>query len=263
MKNIHLIPTDKPSRFSLNSSGKYHLTKQLYTNSPNFIAKHICITSNEKPKAGDWSIYQNKIHKCIEDIIGDEFKKIILTSDQDLIKEGVQAIDDEFLEWFVNNPSCEEVEVDRIELNTDYRSDWKQKFRHKIIIPKEKQKQQLIDMMKGDEELGLYDNNTAIGMHTLTDTTTGCNSSRFGKQEIIDEASVRSWFNDKFKDNLWREGFKAGEEWQAERMYSEEDIDKQIQDFKHDLLESTSDSIKQLCSGAILGLNRLKQFKKK
>ena len=51
--------------------------------------------------------------------------------------------------------------------------------------------------------------------------------------------------------------------YQVKRMYTEEDIDKQIQDFKHDLLESTSDSIKQLCSGAILGLNRLKQFKKK
>jgi len=27
-------------------------------------------------------------------------KKIILTTDQDLIKDGVQSIDDEFLEWF-------------------------------------------------------------------------------------------------------------------------------------------------------------------
>jgi hypothetical protein len=34
-----------------------------------------------------------------------------LSTDQDLIKDGVQAIDDEFLEWFVKNPSCERVEV--------------------------------------------------------------------------------------------------------------------------------------------------------
>jgi hypothetical protein len=40
--------------------------------------------------------------------------KIILTTDQDLIKDGVQAIDDEFLEWFVNNTSCEEVEIKTI-----------------------------------------------------------------------------------------------------------------------------------------------------
>jgi hypothetical protein len=39
------------------------------------------------------------------------YKKIILTTDQDLIEDGVQAIDDEFLEWFVKNPSCEFVDV--------------------------------------------------------------------------------------------------------------------------------------------------------
>jgi hypothetical protein len=39
-------------------------------------------------------------------------KKIILTTDGDLIKDGIQVIDDdEFLEWFVKNPSCERVEV--------------------------------------------------------------------------------------------------------------------------------------------------------
>ena len=37
--------------------------------------------------------------------------KVILTTNKLLIKDGVQAIDDEFLEWFVKNPSCEEVEV--------------------------------------------------------------------------------------------------------------------------------------------------------
>jgi len=38
---------------------------------------------------------------------------IILTTNKLLIKDGVQAIDDEFLEWFVKNPSCEEVEITR------------------------------------------------------------------------------------------------------------------------------------------------------
>jgi hypothetical protein len=41
------------------------------------------------------------------------YQKIILTTDQDLIKDGVQAIPDEFLEWFVNNPSCEFVDVEK------------------------------------------------------------------------------------------------------------------------------------------------------
>jgi hypothetical protein len=109
MKNIHILPTDKPSRLAydfnkliLNSK---LLSPTLYKN------QNIYITNSEKPKQGEWSLYQNKIHKCIEDILGDEFKKIILTTDQDLIKDGVQAIDDEFLEWFVKNPSCEWVEI--------------------------------------------------------------------------------------------------------------------------------------------------------
>jgi hypothetical protein len=67
-----------------------------------------------------------------------DYKKIILTTDQDLIKDGVQAIDDEFLEWFVKNPSCEEVEV---EMNQgryyDYGGNVHITNAYKIIIPKE------------------------------------------------------------------------------------------------------------------------------
>jgi hypothetical protein len=64
-------------------------------------------------------------------------KKIILTTDPDLIKDGVQSIDDEFLEWFVKNPSCEEVEVADL---------WKEKNSsthdsYQIIIPQEEPKQ--------------------------------------------------------------------------------------------------------------------------
>jgi hypothetical protein len=70
-----------------------------------------------------------------------ECKKIILTTDQDLIKDGVQAIDDEFLEWFVKNPSCERVEVENKRffngfLDPEYASP-KWKYKYIIIIPKE------------------------------------------------------------------------------------------------------------------------------
>jgi hypothetical protein len=42
----------------------------------------------------------------------DYCKKIILTTNEELIKNGVQSIDDNFLKWFVNNPSCEYVEIE-------------------------------------------------------------------------------------------------------------------------------------------------------
>jgi hypothetical protein len=57
--------------------------------------------------------------------------KIILTTNKLLIKDGVQAIDDTFLEWFVNNPSCEYVDINR---------DWGYP---KIIIPQEEPKLEL------------------------------------------------------------------------------------------------------------------------
>jgi hypothetical protein len=144
MKNIHLIPTDKPSRLIKNNLGYGIVSdawKQFDIDLIQAQYQNIYITSDEKPKQGEWSLYQNKIHKCIEDILGDEFKKIILTTDPDLIKDGVQAIDDEFLEWFVKNPSCEEVEVIPLRKSSGHYDDkdvWHWDFlAYKIIIPQE------------------------------------------------------------------------------------------------------------------------------
>jgi hypothetical protein len=138
MKNIHVLPTEKRSNLFKDINGKLGFHKNWIEIPIGRINQNIYITNSEKPKAGEWSLYENKIHKCIEDIIGDEFKKIILTTDQDLIADGVQAINDEFLEWFVKNPSCEEVEVER-EKSIGYTEDRARVFygKLKIIIPKE------------------------------------------------------------------------------------------------------------------------------
>jgi hypothetical protein len=143
MKNIHVLPTDKPSRVykhlgrELKHTVRYFEQKGLLC-----INQNIYITSDEKPKAGDWSLYQNKIHKCIEDIVGDEFKKIILTTDQDLIVDGVQAIDDEFLEWFVQNPSCEWVDLDTFSMGD--------KVLYNVVFPKEEPKQETLEKYHGN-----------------------------------------------------------------------------------------------------------------
>jgi hypothetical protein len=137
MKNIYLVPTDNYSQLVHSTSRYGGLFLSKYYSPMKEMGdsyQNIHITSDEeKPKAGEWSLYQNKIHKCIEDIIGDEFKKIILTTDQDLIKDGVQAIDDGFLEWFVKNPSCESVEVKKF---FGFAEDYL------ITIPQEEPKQQ-------------------------------------------------------------------------------------------------------------------------
>ena len=130
MKNIHVLQTDKPSNIVIatidgklklnnntNDSVEYHGENQ-----------HIYITSDEKIKDGDWFLTDDKrVEKCAPDWRAREWhKKIILTTDQDLIEDGVQAIDDEFLNWFVKNPSCESVEVLRYPIERLY-----------TIIPKE------------------------------------------------------------------------------------------------------------------------------
>ena len=116
MKNIHILPTDKASRLIQAEDDELMLLNELYENTHN-INKHIYITSDKKIKNRDWYIADNKVYRASVDHMPELYtyscKKIILTTNDQLIKDGVQAIDDEFLNWFVKNPSCEEVEVEK------------------------------------------------------------------------------------------------------------------------------------------------------
>jgi hypothetical protein len=149
MKNLHLRPTDNysPLVHSTSKYGGYFLSK--YYSPMKHMGdsfQHIYITSDEDIKKGDW-IYglfnggvilrsELNIPKHTQYYL--EFGlKIILTTDQDLIADGVQAIDDEFLEWYVKNPSCEEVEVDLFPKNSNKL--------YEIIIPQEVPKQKTLE----------------------------------------------------------------------------------------------------------------------
>ncbi len=137
MKNIHVLPTKQPSKLLKQNKGKLIISKEIVHS---HISKHlgninqnIYITSDEEIKNYDY---------CIDDI-GELFKidnlgyfkkfckKIILTTDQELIKDGVQSITDDFLEWFVKNPTCKWIEYDK-----NYNRG-NGKYYYKIIIPKE------------------------------------------------------------------------------------------------------------------------------
>jgi hypothetical protein len=178
MRNIFLLPTDKPSsgyilgkcikELSDVKIGQLVRTHYMMFSNEYFQPQNIYITNDEEIKEGDWyldlsvftnnisigkGIYQMKYSKWGEEGQGD-CKKIILTDNEDLIKDGVQAIDDEFLGWFVKNPSCEskverldtfkktnEVYVDEI-AGGNYYEIIKQ---YKIIIPKEEPKQETLE----------------------------------------------------------------------------------------------------------------------
>jgi len=139
------------------------------------INENIYITNDEEIKEGDWVYCKTENRVLISNVsyskLEDRFK-IILTTNQDLIKDGVQAIDDEFLKWFVKNPSCEFVEVDSfVKYNP---------IVYQIILPKPKQE-------------------------TL--------------EEFIESQPYYGTCTYEYK-----EGIEVGANWQAEKMYSEEDM---------------------------------------
>lgn len=269
MKNVYVLPTDKPSRLFYNVGGAL-----LFTSYENNNGVNIYITSDEEIKPNKYCLINGVLCKtellegrivsrqliggATMDICASEYSEIILTDNKDLIKDGVQPIDDKFLEWFVKNQSCEQVEVikDLFQVNQNnaiLKGSTALAEGYKIIIPKEeqklinncpkcgldlviresctpictdidcggivlsnetlrewalqkeRQKQHLIDTMKRDEELGLYEEY---------------------KQETLEEVAEK--YSKKSSSLVFQEAHKkdfiAGAMWQQERSYSEEDL---------------------------------------
>ncbi len=275
MKNIHLVPTDQPSRLYLDSENNFNITD---VEMKSGVKKHICITSDETIKEGDWVVTNGGL-RFVTSINNDKsktftddgsiskkspspycdleyYKKIILTTDQDLIKDGVQPIDDEFLEWFVKNPSCEEVEV---ETKQHFEADKSKRrnplngvyYSYKIIIPQEEPKQEW--KPKEGEEVWIkvfsnWSSGKYIGYdvdkktHLVRETEEGGGhlfiSSHIlpysvlpnePKQETLEEAAERlselqeGTYTIQHK-TTYQHGFIDGAKYQAERMYSEEEV---------------------------------------
>ena len=224
MKNLHVLPTDKPSRVFITKDEGLGFDNQMLENTElDCQNQNIYITSNEEIKVGDWYYLPrtNSVYKCNEDPTELNLErrlgvsKVILTTDLDLIKDGVQPIDDEFLEWFVKNPSCESVEVKRgylgmggfVETNEPLSKD---KIEYKIIIPKEEPKKEL-------PEFGTKEFNDLCF----------CFFGGKPKQETLEEAAERYATNHGMMAYVFPEKEKSfidGAKWQQERMYSEEDL---------------------------------------
>jgi hypothetical protein len=204
VKNIHILPTDKPTGIFESKNGLHFsiIEKIRYGEFKGF---HIYITSYEEIKEGVEQWYLDKVLNKPYNSGGAQYSSkqdvIILTTDQDLIKDGVQEIDDEFLVWFVNNPSCEWVDVTdwmdtngNIAFGGDVRYQISSSTYNKIIIPQEEPKQ--IKCYCG---------------HTIT-----CDCEPL--QETLEEAAemyIQS------KNPQWtpyhKQSFKDGAKWQDER----------------------------------------------
>jgi hypothetical protein len=248
MKNVHILPTDQASRLvKINSTLFFGKNEREMLSEPSLdiVAQHIYITSDELFKENDWVLNTDtsELYKAdADDVLVDkkdidwyaDFNlEVIMTNDPTLISDGVQAIDNDFLKWFVKNPTCEFVEVKRNylsskclkcgfienhdEVDTEdcpkcHNTTYEHLYKNEIIIAQEEQKQHLINIMHDDEELGLYEE---------------------PKQETLEEAADKwvfetnghKWSNndDTAGDNYG--SFIAGANYQAENMFSEEEVD--------------------------------------
>ena len=122
MKNLHLLPIGKSSRLVkiYNDVNRETFTLKLDVEVNDSFKEYVnlYVTSDEeikdvRPHKGNWHLEKENILNKFPDYLTDlsECKLVIMTTDDDLINEGVQAIDDGFLEWFVKNPNCREIEV--------------------------------------------------------------------------------------------------------------------------------------------------------
>jgi len=161
MKNIFLLPTDKPSRlvkiYNEVDLKSFILKLDVKVNDNYKEYQNIYMTSTKEIKMDDWYLDDtNSVRQAITECESywthrKKYQKIILTTDVDLIKDGVQYIDDEFLEWFVKNPSCEEVEVKSYyKVKSGTIQEHKkgvagyEYYEYKIIIPQEEPKQETL-----------------------------------------------------------------------------------------------------------------------
>jgi hypothetical protein len=236
MKNIHLLPTDKPSRLCLDRREDLIF----YPRAGFSIAdgkQHVYITSDEEIKGGDWvyhkilkSVFKIDLKEVSKEYIEERknILKIILTTNQDLIIGGVQEIDDEFLEWFVKNPSCEWVEVEGFEPIYGHQNN-STDILYKIIIPQEEPKSH-IEYINTDDFTSMIYNPQEEPNYMLKGGSDAVFPSSTiitfkPKQETLEEAAdIDSKNHYKDQSDYWAIGFdsfKRGAKWQAERSYTE------------------------------------------
>jgi hypothetical protein len=206
MKNIFLLPTDKPSRLYLEDV-KFKLTEYDYPNVDYAQNQHIYITNDEEIKEEDWvfgmdGIFQYKGKVNLPDV--ELPKKIILTTDLELIADGIQAIGNEFLEWFLNNPNREEVEV---KIKTKWKTTVYDQpdmedvgYTYKIIIPQEEPKQE-IELIDGFIPTSFFD-----------------------KQETLEEASLKYIETSAYMNITPKDYIEFGAKYRSESRYSEEEF---------------------------------------
>ena len=119
MKNIHLTITQEKAYLTvMNGRVRFDYTPIFGEPSIRMDAVDMHITINEEPKLDEWGInIDNNVVFKDKGFTSDEYgklycKKIIMTTDQQLIRAGVQEISMEVLEWYAKNPTHDFVKIE-------------------------------------------------------------------------------------------------------------------------------------------------------
>ena len=263
MKNVHLLPTDKPSRLSYvicTEKSTLTLFEDEMEKGKRFFPQNIYITSSDEGiKEGDWFIHPDSScfdkewkevsiggYEILQVIKVDEnfiyhssimaihknfnIKKIILTTDPTLILYGVQPIDDEFLNWFVKNPSCEFVKIGlhqeplgEVFNGKNYNTMWTDP-KYQIMIPKEELKHPKVFSENGNELF--FDEQGNLIREQLD--YTALLQPVGTRQETLEEANWKVL-------GTKTDSFYNGAKWMEERMYSEEECYKYLHSLMTDI----------------------------
>jgi hypothetical protein len=236
-RNVWLLPTDKPSILFKDDFDKYFISKNIDQEQNHFTPQNIYITSDSEIKEGDWFIYRcYKVCKCTglsqsKQILTNKeiakhkdygkpqglSKKIILTTDQAIIADGVQEIDDEFIEWFVNNPSCDR--IDFVLINDI--EPW-----YKISFPKEEPNP--FELPKALPDDVFFKSLEEPKQEEINFIIKELNEERkrVTKKETLEKTAFKKYprsMSEKDSElrNIFSEGLELGAKLEQQRMYSE------------------------------------------
>jgi translation initiation factor 2 beta subunit (eIF-2beta)/eIF-5 len=233
-----LPPSLIPFRYDINIKNDEQLRdckKIIHTIEATY--QNIYITSSEEIKEGDYvfNLTSKEVYPIFEllEVVSYE-KKIILTTNQDLIKDGVQPINDDFYEWFVKNPTCEEIETKFVEFEVDMElgeSCIEYGQYYKTILPREQPYQELFDYLSNElNVIALLTQMQEIEAIVMAKQK-HINNAKETDEEAAKKHSGIAYNRQDYEEQYYNpigcikyDSFIEGVKWDSKNRYSKEDV---------------------------------------
>lgn len=228
-QNIFLLPTDKISNL-YEFGGQYHLNK---SPEKNIRSQYIYITENTVVKEGDYGLafahgirgIGRKRYVFKHDgsatskltAISEGCQKIILTNDIDLINDGIQPIEDNFIEWFVSKAKDSGKPIDIIELLPlrkssgfyDEKEVWHWDFLgYKILIPEE----ETTPVLGVDYEYSINNEGMCVAIPIIKNETLQESAENYYENNVFCDGITE------FEKQITLNSFQAGGEYLAQKV---------------------------------------------